>query len=169
MTTPPCWKSNILTVQTPVLMLGCIFVPQRKVSHGTFMSFLLSAIGEIVVTFFACPGVLVSIVNICHVSSSCFQSGSNTISNQLPDGSLSHVDLTGDEDPTDEDGDIGVSVSLGDEIYLEGKKSQESSIGDSDNTGDGGKTTGEKTSMSKRYLVKSSDDSGETFLGEAGK
>ncbi|GKB56816.1 hypothetical protein Tco_0913002 [Tanacetum coccineum] len=52
------------------------------------------------------------------------------------------VDLTGDEDPTDEDGDIGVSVSLGDEIYSEGKKSRESSIGDSDNTGDGGKTAG---------------------------
>ncbi|GJS95579.1 hypothetical protein Tco_0802547 [Tanacetum coccineum] len=52
------------------------------------------------------------------------------------------VDLTGDEDPTDEDGDIGVSVSLGDEIFLEGKKSQESNIGDSDNTGDGGKIAG---------------------------
>ncbi|GJZ40978.1 retrovirus-related pol polyprotein from transposon TNT 1-94 [Tanacetum coccineum] len=50
------------------------------------------------------------------------------------------VDLTIDEDPTDEDGDIGVSVSFGDEIFLEGKKSQESNIGDSDNTGDGGKT-----------------------------
>ncbi|GJW34139.1 hypothetical protein Tco_0054171 [Tanacetum coccineum] len=50
------------------------------------------------------------------------------------------VDLTGDEDPTNEDGDIGVSVSLGDEIFSEGKKSQKSSIGDSDNTGDGGKT-----------------------------
>ncbi|GJS05358.1 hypothetical protein Tco_0321866 [Tanacetum coccineum] len=105
------------------------------------------------------------------------------------------VDLTGDEDPIDEDGDIGVSVSLGDEIYSEGKKSRESSIGDSDNSGDGGKIAGraimtwgggitsyacmffihrssckgEKTSMSKRYLVKSSKDSGETFLGEAGK
>nr|GEZ66331.1 hypothetical protein [Tanacetum cinerariifolium] len=32
------------------------------------------------------------------------------------------VDLIGDEDPTDEDGDIEVSVSLG-EISLEGKKS----------------------------------------------
>ncbi|GJV07549.1 hypothetical protein Tco_1345205 [Tanacetum coccineum] len=52
------------------------------------------------------------------------------------------VDLTGDEDPTDEDGDIGVSVSLGDEIFLEEKKSQESNIGDSDNTRDGGKTAG---------------------------
>ncbi|GJY62721.1 hypothetical protein Tco_0464181 [Tanacetum coccineum] len=52
------------------------------------------------------------------------------------------VDLTIDEDPTDEDGDIGVSVSFGDEIFLEGKKSQESNIGDSDNTGDGGKTAG---------------------------
>ncbi|GJY29182.1 hypothetical protein Tco_0404949 [Tanacetum coccineum] len=52
------------------------------------------------------------------------------------------VDLTGDEDPTDEDGDIGVSVSLGDEIFLEGKKSQESNIDDSDNTRDGGKIAG---------------------------
>ncbi|GJV88494.1 reverse transcriptase domain, reverse transcriptase zinc-binding domain protein [Tanacetum coccineum] len=39
------------------------------------------------------------------------------------------VDLTGDEDPTDEDGDIGVSVSLGDEIFSRGKKSWESDIG----------------------------------------
>ncbi|GJZ42265.1 hypothetical protein Tco_0589151 [Tanacetum coccineum] len=80
------------------------------------------------------------------------------------------------------------------EIYLEGKKSQESNIGDSDNTRDGGKTAsraiitwggriasyacmffiyrssckGEKTSISKRYLVKSSEDSRETFLGELG-
>ncbi|GJR16639.1 hypothetical protein Tco_0799291 [Tanacetum coccineum] len=79
------------------------------------------------------------------------------------------VDLIGDEDSTNEDGDIGVSVSLGGEIFSEGKESRESNIGDSDNTRDGGKTTGEKTSMSKRYLVKSSEDSGETFLGEAGK
>ncbi|GJT33075.1 RNA-directed DNA polymerase [Tanacetum coccineum] len=62
-------------------------------------------------------------------------------------GSLpsSHVDLTGDEDPTDEDGDIrignptGVSMSLGGKISSGGKKSQESNIGHSDNTGDGGK------------------------------
>ncbi|GJT71542.1 hypothetical protein Tco_1030828 [Tanacetum coccineum] len=46
----------------------------------------------------------------------------------LPSG---HVDLTGDEDPTNKDGDteigdlIGVLVSLGGEISLEGKKSQE--------------------------------------------
>nr|GEZ21125.1 hypothetical protein [Tanacetum cinerariifolium] len=44
------------------------------------------------------------------------------------------VDLTGDEDPIDEDGDTGVgdlevSVSLG-EISLGGKKSQESNIVD---------------------------------------
>ncbi|GKF25792.1 hypothetical protein Tco_0081686, partial [Tanacetum coccineum] len=55
------------------------------------------------------------------------------------------VDLTGDEYPTDEDGDIGmgdstgVSASLGGEISSRGKKCQESNIGDSDNTGDGGK------------------------------
>ncbi|GKA52235.1 hypothetical protein Tco_0745431 [Tanacetum coccineum] len=46
------------------------------------------------------------------------------------------------------DGDIGmgdstdVSVSLGGEIFLGGKKCQESNIGDSDNTGDGGKIVG---------------------------
>nr|GEV51577.1 hypothetical protein [Tanacetum cinerariifolium] len=54
-------------------------------------------------------------------------------------------DLIGDVDPTDEDGDIrmgdstGVSVALDGEIFSEGKKCQESNIGDSDNTGDGGK------------------------------
>ncbi|GJZ81237.1 hypothetical protein Tco_0646231 [Tanacetum coccineum] len=53
-----------------------------------------------------------------------------------------NVDLIDDEDPTDEDGDIGVSVSLGDEISLEGKKSRDSNISDSDNTRDGGKTAG---------------------------
>nr|GFA21565.1 hypothetical protein [Tanacetum cinerariifolium] len=57
-------------------------------------------------------------------------------------------DLIGDVDPTDEDGDIGmsdstgVSASLGGEIFSGGKKCQESNIGDSDNTGDGGKIVG---------------------------
>ncbi|GJU81887.1 hypothetical protein Tco_1284252 [Tanacetum coccineum] len=50
------------------------------------------------------------------------------------------IDLTIDEDPTDEDKDIGVSVSSGDEIFSEGKESRESNIGDSNNTRDGGKT-----------------------------
>nr|GEV28569.1 hypothetical protein [Tanacetum cinerariifolium] len=119
-----------------------------------------------------CLGVPISIVSICHVSSLCFQSSSNAISNQLPNGSL--IDLTGDEDPFDEDrgtgiGDsTGVLVSLG-EISLEGNKSWESNICDSDNTGDGGKIAGEKTSMSKRYLVKLFEESGETFPGEAEK
>ncbi|GKG26274.1 hypothetical protein Tco_0399420, partial [Tanacetum coccineum] len=59
------------------------------------------------------------------------------------------VDLTGDEDPTDEDGYIrigdstGVSASLGGEIFSGGKKCRESNIGDSDNTRDGGKIVGE--------------------------
>ncbi|GJX57417.1 hypothetical protein Tco_0287314 [Tanacetum coccineum] len=58
------------------------------------------------------------------------------------------VDLTGDEDPTNEDGDIGigdstvVSMSLGGEISPGGKKSQESNTGDSDNIGDGDITVG---------------------------
>ncbi|GJR91375.1 hypothetical protein Tco_0215386 [Tanacetum coccineum] len=64
------------------------------------------------------------------------------------------VDLIGDEDSTNEDGDIGVSVSLGGEIFSEGKESRESNIGDSDNTRDGGKTA---DSEDKRSLVKSSE------------
>ncbi|GKB97879.1 hypothetical protein Tco_0984016, partial [Tanacetum coccineum] len=46
------------------------------------------------------------------------------------------------EDSTNEDGDIGVSVYLGGEIFSEGKESRESNIGYSDNTRDGGKTAG---------------------------
>nr|GEV48144.1 hypothetical protein [Tanacetum cinerariifolium] len=55
--------------------------------------------------------------------------------------SFFQVDLIGDEDPTDEDGDTEVSVSLG-EISPEGKKSWESNIGDCDNTRDGVKIVG---------------------------
>nr|GEY73218.1 hypothetical protein [Tanacetum cinerariifolium] len=88
----------------------------------------------------------------------------------------------------------GVSVSLG-EIFLEGNKSWESNIGDSDNTGDRGKIAGraiatwgggmvsyacmtsifessckgEKTSMSKRYLVKLLEELGEMLPGDAEK
>nr|GEV80422.1 hypothetical protein [Tanacetum cinerariifolium] len=84
------------------------------------------------------------------------------------------------------DDSIGVLVSLG-EISLEGNKYWESNIGDSDNSGDGGKIVGraittwgggmvsyacmtsifkssckgEKTSMSKIYLVKLFEESGE--------
>nr|GEU35715.1 hypothetical protein [Tanacetum cinerariifolium] len=87
-----------------------------------------------------------------------------------------------------------VSVSLG-KISLEGNKSWESNIGDSDNTGDGGKIAGreittwgggmvscacmtsifesscegEETSMSKRYLVKSFEELGEMLPGKAEK
>ncbi|GJR90880.1 hypothetical protein Tco_0214891, partial [Tanacetum coccineum] len=70
------------------------------------------------------------------------------------------------------DGRIGdstrVSVSLGDGISLGGKKFQELSIGDSGNIRDRGKT-GEMASEVKRYLDKLSEESGEMFLGEAGK
>ncbi|GJZ43136.1 hypothetical protein Tco_0590391 [Tanacetum coccineum] len=64
----------------------------------------------------------------------------------MPGGGV--VDQNGDENPTDEDGDVRmgdltrVLVSLGGEISSGGKKSRESNIGDSDNTGDGGKTAG---------------------------
>nr|GEV25091.1 hypothetical protein [Tanacetum cinerariifolium] len=110
------------------------------------------------------------------------------------------VDLTGDKDPSDEDGSTGlgystgVLVSLG-EISLEGNKSWVLNIDDSNNTGDGGKIAGraittwgggmasyacmtsifessckgKKTSMSKRYLVKIFEESGEMLPGEAEK
>nr|GEU85041.1 hypothetical protein [Tanacetum cinerariifolium] len=83
------------------------------------------------------------------------------------------VDLTRDKDPTDEDGDIGigdsigVSMSLG-EIFSKGKKSRELNIGDSDNTRDGDTIFGEKTSVAKRYLVKSFEESGKVFPGKQG-
>ncbi|GKE58151.1 hypothetical protein Tco_1497336 [Tanacetum coccineum] len=63
----------------------------------------------------------------------------------LPSGC---VDLTGYKDPTDEDEDIGmgdstgVSTSLDGKIFSRAKKCQESNIGDSDNTRDGGKIVG---------------------------
>ncbi|GJW66727.1 hypothetical protein Tco_0121151 [Tanacetum coccineum] len=62
--------------------------------------------------------------------------------------SLGTGSLPSGRNPTDEDGDIGmgdltgVSVSLGGGISSGGKKSQESNIGDSDNTVNRGKTTG---------------------------
>ncbi|GKD86709.1 hypothetical protein Tco_1357863 [Tanacetum coccineum] len=70
------------------------------------------------------------------------------------------VDLTGDEDLTDEDGDTrmgdstGVSMYLGGEISSGEKKSRESKI-----------CGGEIDSEDKRSLVKSSKESGEIFLG----
>nr|GEV35577.1 hypothetical protein [Tanacetum cinerariifolium] len=69
------------------------------------------------------------------------------------------VDLTGHEDPTDEDkdtrkGDLtGVLVSLGGKIFSEENKSRELNISGSDNTGDRGKTAGEIASEAKRPLV----------------
>nr|GEV90096.1 hypothetical protein [Tanacetum cinerariifolium] len=119
--------------------------------------------------------------------------------NQMSSGGV--IDLTGDEDPTDEDGDTGmddstgVSTYLGGEISSRGKKYRESN---SDNTGGttvgeaigacsggignslvasyacmtsiyGSSCKGEKTSVAKRYLVKSFEESGEVFPGEAGK
>ncbi|GJT00182.1 retrovirus-related pol polyprotein from transposon TNT 1-94 [Tanacetum coccineum] len=49
-------------------------------------------------------------------------------------------DLTSDEDPTDEDGDIGIGDSIG--VSASSGESRESNIDDSDNTGDGGKIAG---------------------------
>nr|GEZ85353.1 hypothetical protein [Tanacetum cinerariifolium] len=59
----------------------------------------------------------------------------------------------------------GVSASLDGEIFLGGKKCQESNIGDSDNTGDGG----DRDSEAKRSLFKSSKRLEEVFPGEAEK
>ncbi|GKA86457.1 hypothetical protein Tco_0808168, partial [Tanacetum coccineum] len=98
-------------------------------------------------------------------------------------------DLTGDEDPTDVDiglGDsTGVLVPSGDEISLGGKKLRESDIGGGIIVGraiitwDGGMASytciyeslckGRNGSMSKRYLVKLSEELGEMFPGEAWK
>ncbi|GJR86195.1 hypothetical protein Tco_0210206 [Tanacetum coccineum] len=105
-------------------------------------------------------GIPVGITSTCHCCSLCFQSRGGTLCSG---------------------------------IYSGGKKSQESNIGDSDNTGDGDKTArggivtyggliasyacmisiyessckGEKTSVTKRYLVKSFEESGEVFSVES--
>ncbi|GJZ05185.1 hypothetical protein Tco_0538460 [Tanacetum coccineum] len=86
------------------------------------------------------------------------------MSNPIGGLDIKVVDLTGDEDPTDEDVDIGlgdltrVLAPSGDEISLGVKKSRESDI-------DGGGNN----SMSNRYLVKLSKELGEMFPDEAGK
>ncbi|GJT38233.1 putative reverse transcriptase, RNA-dependent DNA polymerase [Tanacetum coccineum] len=78
------------------------------------------------------------------------------------------INLTGDEDPTDEDGDIGmgdspgVSVSLGGGISLGGKKCQESNIGDSDNTRDGGIIVGGGIIQKKYFPVKLGNSPGKS-------
>ncbi|GJV96670.1 hypothetical protein Tco_1548247 [Tanacetum coccineum] len=84
------------------------------------------------------------------------------------------VDLIGDEDPIDEDGDIGVgdlevsveevggvSGGVGNSLSVASYACMISTIGSS--------CKGEKTSMSKRYLVKSFEELGELFSNVAGK
>nr|GEW80989.1 hypothetical protein [Tanacetum cinerariifolium] len=119
--------------------------------------------------------------------------------NQMSTGGV--IYQTGDEDPTDEDGDAEmddstrVLASLGGEISSGGRKSWESN---SDNTGGiavgeairdysggifnslvasyacmtsiyGSSCKGEKTSVAKRYLVKSFEESREVFPSVVGK
>nr|GEY17339.1 hypothetical protein [Tanacetum cinerariifolium] len=59
------------------------------------------------------------------------------------------VDLTDDKDPTDEDRDIGMGDLIGVLVSLGGGISQESNIGDSDNTGDGGTIVGDGIDVKK--------------------
>nr|GEV33545.1 hypothetical protein [Tanacetum cinerariifolium] len=78
------------------------------------------------------------------------------------------VNLTSDEDPTYEDGDIrmgdstGVSASLGGKIFSGGKKFWESNIGDSDNTGDGGleRLSGQVLQLGGQEYLKEGDEDG---------
>nr|GEW01443.1 RNA-directed DNA polymerase, eukaryota [Tanacetum cinerariifolium] len=152
----------VIVVTVVILAVILIFVVVAIVG----VVIVVAIIGLVVVVVsFTWPGVPIGIVSICHGSSLCFQRCGNTISNQLPNGGLSHggccrynslkewpdggvVNLTGDEDPTGEDrhtgmGDsTGVSMSLGGEISSEGKKYRESNIGGSDNTRDRDNTAG---------------------------
>ncbi|GKA76850.1 putative reverse transcriptase domain-containing protein [Tanacetum coccineum] len=95
---------------------------------------------------------------------------SATRTGSLPNG---RVDLTGNEDPTYEDGDIGMGVSLGGGISSGGKKSRESNIGGSENTRDGGTTVGVEYERVGEAIGTKPDelfkDSEEVFPGEAGK
>nr|GEY40193.1 reverse transcriptase domain-containing protein [Tanacetum cinerariifolium] len=69
----------------------------------------------------------------------------------LPSG---RVDLSGDEDPTDKDGDIGMGDSTGVLVSLGGGISQESNIGDGDNTEDGGTIVGGRIVWGSQNIVR---------------
>nr|GEX43256.1 hypothetical protein [Tanacetum cinerariifolium] len=162
--------THLVTSLTPDSANSCVMqgasYTQRKISMVLFVLPYVLLLVLIVVTImivvvisivFVVTIVRVVVVVVGSIVSSINKlslviSSSNAISNQLPDGSLSHnwccgFDLTGDEDPSDEDGgtgmgdSTGVSVSLG-EISLEGNTYWESNIGESDNTKDGGKIAG---------------------------
>nr|GEW98642.1 hypothetical protein [Tanacetum cinerariifolium] len=146
-----------------VIIIGIVVIVDGGVSHIIKLSFVI--IGPVFLlglSAFAMAAACASRAATTPFVISCWMVAS--VIAGVADSGV--VDLTGHKDPSDEDGGtrIGdstrVSVSLG-EISLEGNKSWESNIGDSDNTGDGGKIAGEKTSMSKRYLVKSFEESGE--------
>ncbi|GJW33438.1 hypothetical protein Tco_0053470 [Tanacetum coccineum] len=83
--------------------------------------FLLGLLAFVMAAACASRAAAIPLVISCRAAQSCCAARVDS------DGGV--VDLIGDEDPTDEDGDIGVSMSLGDEIFSEEKKSRESNIG----------------------------------------
>ncbi|GJT53577.1 hypothetical protein Tco_0988631 [Tanacetum coccineum] len=140
------------------IVIGCILYIKEG-SHGTFCLAFYSAVGGNYCYGCDCCGYLV--LSVFAMLAACASRAAATLSATScrmasrvmagaadVDSGGGVVDLTGDEDPTDEDGDtrmgdsIRVSVSLGGEISSGGKKSRELNIGDSDNIGDGGKTAG---------------------------
>nr|GEV38794.1 hypothetical protein [Tanacetum cinerariifolium] len=155
----PGLMTHLITSLTPDSANSCVMhgasYTQRKVSMVLFVLphvlLLVVIVVTIVIVMVISVVVVVAIVGVVVVVV-----GSNvSYINKL---SLVIID------PTDEDGDIrigdqtGVSVPSGGEISSRGKKSRESNIGGVD-----------KTSMSKRYLVKSFEESGEMLVGEAEK
>nr|GEU33345.1 hypothetical protein [Tanacetum cinerariifolium] len=160
---------------------------------------IVVAIIEVVIVVTIIGIVVVVVVGVLLVFSMVAACASRAAATLSSGGGV--IDLTGDEDPTDEDGDTRmddstrVSTSLGGEISSEGRKSQESNgdntrgitVGEAIGACSGGignslvasyacmtsiygsSGKGEKTSVAKRYLVKSFEESGEVFPGVAGK
>ncbi|GJX94262.1 hypothetical protein Tco_0348848 [Tanacetum coccineum] len=108
----------------PSILLLVVIIVMVVIVVVILIVVVVAIIGVVIVV--AIIGVVVVVGGVSSILKLSFM-----ISGSLETGSLPsvHVDLTGDEDPTDEEGDTrmgdstGVSVSLGGEISSGGKKS----------------------------------------------
>nr|GEW12672.1 hypothetical protein [Tanacetum cinerariifolium] len=128
-----------------VMIIGIVVIVYGGVSHIIKLSFVIIGISLGPVFLLGLSAFAMVAACASRVAATPFVISCRMVASVIAGvADSSVVDLTGDEDPSDEDrgtgmGDsTGVSLSLG-EISLEGNKSWESNIGDSDNTKDGGK------------------------------
>ncbi|GJV07752.1 hypothetical protein Tco_1345408 [Tanacetum coccineum] len=122
-------------------------------SFGIHILAFLSAVGAVIITYvtYYIPTGIAMVAAYASRAATLLTTSCFLGTGSLPSGC---VDLTGDEDPTNEDRDIGIGDSIG------------KIVGGAIGTCGG---IGERASEAKRSLVKSSEKLGEVFPGEAGK